>query len=95
MSAFPHIPSEGVKTVVSIIQEVAKVPNLLGDMKVIKQTNIPSNSIVKKKCKAHIEFETKDKAVIFQPLIDPQIDETRESPRYARLFRGATVVLYP
>ena len=65
MSAFPYIPSEGAETVASIIKKVAEVPDLLGDVKVIKRTIIPSNSIVKVKCKANIEFETEEKSVIF------------------------------
>ena len=47
MSAFPHIPSEGSETVPSIIKKVAEVPDLHRDVKVIKQTIILSNSIVK------------------------------------------------
>ena len=78
MSAYPQISSEGAETVASIIKKVAEVPELLGDVKVIKRTIIRSNSIVKVKCKANIEFETEVKSVIFQPLIDPQVDETLE-----------------
>ena len=58
MSAFPQIPSEGAETVASIIKKAAEVPDLLGDVKVVKRTIIPSNSIVKVKCKTNIEFET-------------------------------------
>ena len=65
MSAFPHIPSERSETVPSIIIKLAEVPDLLGDVKVIKRTIIPSNSIVKVKCKTNIDFETEEKSVIF------------------------------
>ena len=35
MSAFPHIPSEGAETVTPIIQKVAELPYMLGNVKVI------------------------------------------------------------
>ena len=35
MSAFPHIPSEGAETVAPIIQKVAELPYMLGNVKVI------------------------------------------------------------
>ena len=44
MSAFPHNTSEGAETVAPIIKKVAEVPDLLGDVKVIKRTIIPSKS---------------------------------------------------
>ena len=64
MSAFPQIPSEGAETIASIIKKVAEVPDLLGDVKVIKRTIIRSNSIVKVKCKTNIEFENEEELVI-------------------------------
>ena len=97
MSAFLQIPSEGVETVVSIIKKVAEAPDLLGDMKVIKRTIIPSNSIVKVKSKTNIEFETGEKSVIFQPLIGPQVDETlefKESYETIRKERSPHVYIY-
>ena len=97
MSALPHIPSDGAETVAFIIQKIAQVPNLLADMKVIKRTIIPGNRIVKVKCKGNIEFETKEMSVIFQPLIDPQVDETlefRESYKTIRKWRTPHVFLY-
>ena len=33
---------------------------------------------MKVKCKRNIEFETEEQSVIFQPSIDPQVDETLE-----------------
>ena len=56
MSAFLHIPSEGTETVASIIKKGVEVPDLLGDVKVMKRTIIPSNSIVKVKSKTNIEL---------------------------------------
>ena len=97
MSAYPQISSEGAETVASIIKKVAEVPELLGDVKVIKRTIIRSNSIVKVKCKANIEFETEVKSVIFQPLIDPQVDETlefKESCKTIRKGRSPNVYIY-
>ena len=49
MSAFPHIPSEEAETVAPFVKKVAEIPDLLGDVKVIKRTIIPSNRIVKMK----------------------------------------------
>ena len=91
MSAFPHILSEGTETVASIIKKGVEVPDLLGDVKVIKRRIIPSNSIVKVKSKTNIEFETEEKSVIFQPLIEPQVDETLElKESYETIRRGRT-----
>ena len=56
MSAFPHIPSEGTETVATIIKKGVEVPDLLGDVKVMKRTIIPSDSIVKVKSKTNIEL---------------------------------------
>ena len=87
MSAFPHILSEGAETVALIIQKVAEVPDLLWDAKVIKRTIIPSNSFVKVKCKANIEFKIKENSVIFQPLIEPQVNKTPEFSRFCETVR--------
>ena len=86
-SAFPQIPSEEAETVASIIKKVAEAPDLLGGVKVIKRTIIPSNSTVKVKCKTNIEFETDEKSVIFQPLIDPQVNETPEFKEFYETIR--------
>ena len=61
MAAFRHIPSEGAEAVALIIKKFVEVPDLLGDVKVIKRTVITSKSIVKVKCKTNIEFETEEK----------------------------------
>ena len=91
MSVFPHIPDEGAETVVSIIQKVAEVPDLLGEVKVNKQTVISSKSFVRVKCKANVEFEAKEKSLIFQPLVEPQVDEALEiKESYEVLKKGRT-----
>ena len=91
MSVFPHIPCEGAETVVSIIQKVAQVPDLLGEVKVNKRTVISSNSFVRVKCKANVEFEAKAKSLIFQPLLEPEVDEALEiKESYEVLKKGRT-----
>ena len=87
MSALPHISSKGTETLASIIQKAAEVLDLLGDVKVIKRTII-SNSIVKEKCKADIKFETKEKSVIFQPLVEETLEfrEFYETIRKGGIF---------
>lgn len=91
MSVFPHIPGEGAETVVSIIQKAAEVPDLLGEVKVTKQTVISSKSFVRVKCKANVEFEAKEKSLIFQPLVEPQVDEALEiKESYEVLKKGRT-----
>ena len=97
MSAFPQILSEGAEPAGSIIKKVAETSDLLGDVKVIKRTIIPSNSIVKVKCKKNIEFEPEEKSVIFPPLLDPQVDETlefKESYETIRKGRSPHVYIY-
>ena len=97
MSTFPHIPSERADTVALIIKKVTEIRKLLGDLKVIKRTIIPSNSIVKVNCKKNFEFETKEKSVIFQPLIDSQADkilEFRKSYETTRKRKTPHVSIY-
>ena len=97
MSTFPHIPSERADTVALIIKKVTEIRDLLGDLKVIKRTIIPSNSIVKVNCKKNFEFETKEKSVIFQPLIDSQADkilEFRKSYETTRKRKTPHVSIY-
>ena len=96
MSGFPQIPSEGAETVASIIKKVAEAPDLLGDVKVIKWTIIPSNGIVKVKCKTNIEFETEEKSVIFQPLIDETLEfkESYETIRKDPLMYTFTLQIH-
>ena len=62
----------------SIIQKVAQVPDLLGELKVNKRTVISSNSFVRVNYKANVEFEAKQKSLIFQPLVEPEVDEALE-----------------
>ena len=57
MSVFPHITCEGAKTVVSIIQKVAQVPDLLEEVKVNKRTVISSNSFLRVKCNVEPEVD--------------------------------------
>ena len=91
MSVFPHIPWEGAETVVSIIQKVAQVPDLLGEVKVNKCTVISSNSFVRVKCKANVEFKAKEKSLIFHPLVEPEVDKALEiKESYEVLKKGRT-----
>ena len=91
MSTFPHIPSERADTAASIIKKVTEILDLLGDLKVIKRTIIPSNTMVKVNCKKNFEFETKEKSVIFQPLIDCQADKILEFRKsYETTRKGKT-----
>ena len=91
MSTFPHIPSERADTVALIIKKVTEIRDLLGDLKVIKRTIIPSNSIVKVNCKKNFEFETKEKSVIFQPSIDSEADKILEFKKsYETTRKGKT-----
>ena len=91
MSVFPHIPCEGAETVVSIIQKVAQIPDLLGEVKVNKRTVISSYSFVRVNCKANVEFEAKEKSLISQPLVEPEVDEALEIKKsYEVLKKGRT-----
>ena len=52
---------------------------------------------MKVKCKANIELGTKEKSVIFQPLLGPQVEETlefRESYETIRNERTPHVSVY-
>ena len=91
LSVFSHIPCEGTKTVVSIIHKVGQVPDLLGEVEVNKRTVISSNSFVRVKCKVNVEFEAKEKSLIFQPLVEPEVDEALEiKESYEVLKTGRT-----
>ena len=67
MSTFPHIPSERADTAASIIKKVTEILDLLGDLKVIKRTITPSNTMVKVNCKKNFEFETKESQLFSSP----------------------------
>ena len=67
MSTFPHIPSERADTAASIIKKVTEILDLLGDLKVIKRTIIPSNTMVKVNCKKNFEFESKESQLFSSP----------------------------
>ena len=91
MSVFPHIPCEREETLVSIIQKVAQVPDLVGEVKVNKRTVISSNSFVRVKCNANVKFEAKEKSLIFRPLVEPEVGEALEiKESYEVLKKGST-----
>ena len=44
MSVFPNISLKGAETMIAILQKVADVPDLLGEIRVPKRTIVPGNS---------------------------------------------------
>ena len=65
MSVFTNIMLEGAETIIAILQKVADVPDLLGEVRVPKRTIVPGNSTLRVKCKENIEFDSKQKSVLF------------------------------
>ena len=65
MSVFPNIFLQGAETMTAILQKVADAPDLLWDVRVPKHTIVPENSTLRVKCRENIEFDSKQKSVLF------------------------------
>ena len=65
MSVFTNIILEGAETIIAILQKVADVPDLLGEVRVPKRTIVPGYSPLRVKCYENIEFDSKQKSVFF------------------------------
>ena len=65
MSVFTNIMLEGAETIIAILQKVADVPDLLGEVRVPKRTIVPGNSTLRVKYKENIEFDSKQKSGLF------------------------------
>ena len=75
MLVFPSISLEGAETMTTILQKVAHAPDLLGEVRVAKRTIVPGNITLRAKCRGNIEFDSKQKSVLFQPLLEPNISD--------------------
>ena len=62
MSVFPNISLEGAETMIPILQS-------------IKRTIVLGNSTLRVKCRGNVEFDSKQKYVLFQPLLKPDISD--------------------
>ena len=54
---------------IAILQKVADAPDLL------REVRVPKGTIVPVKCKGNIKFDSKQKSVLFQPLLEPNIND--------------------
>ena len=60
---------------VTILQMVADETDLLGEVLVPKRRIVPGNSTLWLKCRRKIEFDSKQKSALFQPLLEPNISD--------------------
>ena len=91
MSVFPNILLEGAETIITILQKVADAPDLLGEVWVPKRAIVPRNSTLRVKCRGNIEFDSKQKSILFQPLIEPNISDILNINKlYENLSKGKT-----
>ena len=89
MSVFPNISLEEAETMIAILQKVADAPDLLGEVRVPKQTIVPGNSTLRVKCQGNIKFDSKQKSVLFQPLLEPNISDILNiNESYENLSKG-------
>ena len=75
MSVFPNISLEGAGTMITILQKVADAPDLLGEVRVPKRTIAPGNSTLRVKYRGNIEFDSIQKSVLFQPLLERNVSD--------------------
>ena len=75
MSVFPNISLEGAGTMITILQKVADAPDLLGEVRVPKRTIAPGNSTLRVKYRGNIEFDSIQKSVLFQPLLEWNVSD--------------------
>ena len=75
MSVFPNISLEGAETIIAMLQNVADASDLLGEIWGPKWTIVPGNNTIRVKCRGNIEFDSKQKSVLFQPLLEPDISD--------------------
>ena len=91
MSVFPNISLEGAETMITILQNVAEAPDLLEEVRVPKRTIVPGNSTLRVKCRGNIKFDSKQKSVLFQPLLEPNISDILNiNETYENLSKGKT-----
>ena len=91
MSVFPNILLEGAETMIPILQKVADAPDLLGKVRVPKHTIVPGNRTLRVQCRGNTEFDSKQKSVLFQPLLEPNIsDILNNNESHENLSKGKT-----
>ena len=74
---------------IAILQKVADAPDLLREVRVPKRTTVPL------KCKGNIKFDSKQKSVLFQPLLEPNISDILNiNESYENLSKGKTPHLF-
>ena len=76
---------------IAILQKVADAPDLLWEVRVPKHTIVIGNSTLRVKCRENIEFDSKQKSVLFQPFLEPNISDILNiNESYENLSRGKT-----
>ena len=79
---------------ITILQKVADAPDLLGEVRVPKRTIAPGNSTLRVKYRGNIEFDSIQKSVLFQPLLERNvsdilnINESFDSPQNTPYFHN-------
>ena len=95
MSVFPNISLERAETMIAISQKVADGPDLLGEIRVPKRTIVPGNSTLRVKCRGNIEFDSKQKSVLIQPLLEPNISDILSiNESYKNLNKGKASLIF-
>ena len=89
--ALPTVTLKGAENMINLIQEKAKTPDLLGDVKVAQLSIIPANSRYRLKCKSKVHVEEREKSILFSPLSEGDFDNDlllRES--FSTVKKGKT-----
>ena len=91
MSVIPNILLEGAEALITILQKVADALDLLGEIGVLKRAIVPGNSTLRVKCTVSIEFGSKQKSALCQPLLEPNVSDILNiNERYENLREGKT-----
>ena len=85
---------EGAETVISLIENRASSPDLLGEVKSYQKITIPANSNVNVKCRAKVSFQEREISILATPVVQPNFDDNLIIPEsYHKLQKGRTSLI--
>ena len=90
-NCLPKISLIETEKFINLIEHNSKMPDFLGEVKVCQNSFIPANSFVYIKCKSKFLFDEQEKAVLFSPIVDGNLDnELNIWESFERIKKGKT-----
>ena len=83
-----------MEPLISLIQEKAKVPDLLAEIKASNTIKIPAISTIQIKCKVKVCSNNFEQTVYFEPRINENEDELNISETVSKLRTGRTQYIF-